>query len=575
MKEKKIFYIGMNKSPDRASVCTLGKSAEDIEIYLKERFSRLKSDGGVDLSQMTKIFSKNLNFKKIVLAENSYYKKPADEETRLESEFPYHKKLTHFKQQFFTKKFNKNIIFLTHHYCHARAAAAISPFKKSIIVVMDCSGNASSDFPANHLELKHFPPPRSKRSIVTEACTVYLQNDQKLNCVRKEWQTFRDFKVHNQRSIRVSDGLGRLYEAASQYIFNSIHESGKVMGLAAFGQAKSIDNSRSNYIKSLNWKLAFTGKGKSAWQRHGNFQHFANIAATVQDHFEKSVFSLMKELQNDFPEYENLIFTGGTALNCVTNSKLLDSKIFSDIYIPPFPGDESISFGAAAHLKYKIAKQNWVPVSQSKQRANFGPKREKKNKQSMFDLFLGYRIVEPKSIYFSTAKILAEGKLVGWYQGQSESGPRALGNRSLLADPRIKNLKEKLNESIKKREMFRPYGCSCLFENVSKYFRVKKDFESPFMSFAPTIRPQYQKILSQVSHIDGTSRVQTVRPLQNARFYQLLLEFEKRTGIGCLLNTSLNVMGEPIVETVEDAKYFFDEVAVDALVIGDYLILRG
>lgn len=574
MKNNAPIYIGMNKSPDRASVCKMEQAVNSTEVFIKERFTRVKSDGGVDLSQMTKRFSKKLNLRKCYYAENSYYKRPALEEARLDQKFPYHEKLLRLKQEKFAYKFNKDIIFLTHHYCHARAAAAISPFRKALLVVLDCSGNASSEFDANHEEIKRFPPPISPKKLVTEACTVYLQSGSNLECVRKEWQIFSDYKLRNQRVLRVSRGLGRLYEAASQYIFNSVHESGKVMGLAAFGRPNTLGKSRSHYLKNLDWKLAFLEKGKAAWQRHGHFQHFADIAATVQEHFEKSIFTLMKSLREEFPEYNNLIFTGGTALNCVTNSKLMDSNIFSDIFIPPFPGDESISFGAAAHLKYKAARQSWRPISKSLQRANFGPSQIKNSKQSIYSLFDGYKILKPKSIYITTAKILANGKLVAWYQGYSESGPRALGNRSILADPRIKNLKEKLNLSIKKREEFRPYGSSCLFERASEYFNVNKDFESPFMSFAPLIRDQYKKILSQVSHVDGTSRVQTVRVSQNERFYKLLLAFEKQTGLACLLNTSLNVMGEPIVETVEDAQYFFSKVEIDALVVGDYLILR-
>ena len=345
------------------------------------------------------------------------------------------------------------------------------------------------------------------------------------------------------------------------------------MGLAAFGKAVNIKN-RSQYLRSLNWDLAFTGRGKAAWIHHGEFEHFANIAATVQAHFEKSIFSFMKRLRSEFSEYDNLIFTGGTALNCVMNTKLLDSGIFSDVFIPPFPGDESISFGAAAHLKYRTAAQSWKPVLKSHQRPNFGPKNIEINKARVCNLFGNYKILKPQSICRAAAKLLANGKLVGWYQGQSESGPRALGNRSLLADPRLQNLKRRLNRSIKKREDFRPYGCSCRFEKASEYFNVPDGFDGPFMSFAPLIKSKYKKILAQVGHVDGTSRIQTIRPKQNKKFYELLVEFEKLTGLACLLNTSLNVMGEPIVESIEDAKFFFSQVAIDALVIGDFLVLR-
>ena len=163
---------------------------------------------------------------------------------------------------------------------------------------------------------------------------------------------------------------------------------------------------------------------------------------------------------------------------------------------------------------------------------------------------------------------------MAWFQGRSECGPRALGNRSILARPDRENLKDYLNQHIKFRESFRPYGCSVLEEDSALYFAHSPEFRSPFMSFAVPVREEHRQLLRHVTHIDGTSRMQTVSAAALPRFAQLLQAVKKRTGHGVLLNTSLNVMNEPILETVADARRFWESSRVDAMVIGDILCIR-
>jgi carbamoyltransferase len=163
---------------------------------------------------------------------------------------------------------------------------------------------------------------------------------------------------------------------------------------------------------------------------------------------------------------------------------------------------------------------------------------------------------------------------VAWFQGRSESGPRALGNRSILARPDVTGLKDKLNKSIKFRESFRPYGCSVIQEKAHLYFDIDQNFNNPYMSFAIKVREEHKELLKEVSHIDGTSRMQTVKIGQNEKFYRLLERFGEKSGLPCLLNTSLNVMDEPIVETIQDVRRFMENTPTDYLVINDFLIKR-
>jgi carbamoyltransferase len=302
---------------------------------------------------------------------------------------------------------------------------------------------------------------------------------------------------------------------------------------------------------------------------------YLDVAATVQQTFEAELLAWITKLRRKYPDYDRLIFTGGCALNCVANQRLLDSGLFKAIYVPPFPGDESIALGAASHLKYRVGRAPWQPREAGEQIPCFGPAASVPREKDILREFAGFKIVRPPDIAVFVAGRLAQGKILAWMQGRSESGPRALGYRSLLADPRIPDLKTYLNKRIKFRESFRPYAGSCMQSMVAEYFEVDRSFESPFMSFTPRLRPEYRKRLDPIAHIDGRSRVQTVRPEQNPRFHELLENFGRRTGLYAVLNTSLNVMGEPIVETVADAARFLRQSPVDGIAVGDFYVFNS
>jgi carbamoyltransferase len=174
----------------------------------------------------------------------------------------------------------------------------------------------------------------------------------------------------------------------------------------------------------------------------------------------------------------------------------------------------------------------------------------------------------------AASKALLSQQIIGWWQGRSECGPRALGNRSILAFPDRAGLKNYLNHSIKGRESFRPYGCSVLQDKAHLYFEVNQEFENPFMSFAVKVKSDFRDQLAEVTHVDQTSRMQTVRRNQNKLFYELIKKVGDQSGLYCLLNTSLNVMGEPIVETLDDALYFFEHTPVDTMFVGPFQLLR-
>lgn len=565
--------LGIGKTQYHSSACTFhnGERGIEIELALTERVTRKKASGVWPeraLSHLNALREVTSSREPLHIAENRDVSTPQLKEDTLDQLFPFYEHLTHIGLQRYVRRFNSDIEFVTHHHAHAMAAVALSPFSKCVIVVLDGAGTVAGDFPRDH-EAAAGRPESSKDH---EECSVYLHNEGQLECVFKRWRCFRPGKRNPERVF--SDGIGIYFENTSEYIFNCNQSAGKVMGLAAFGQAGPRDVSRADHLDLLDWKKAFRSKGKIEWERSVHFDAYANLAATVQHDYEEELQTLLTGVGEKYPDYRKLILTGGCALNCSANGKILRRRLFDQIYVPPFPGDDGIGLGAASHLFYGKVNQPWEPTTAERQRGYFGPLSSVPSDAAVREEFGDYPLIKPPSIADYVAQLLASGNVVGWFQGRSESGPRALGNRSILANPQVRGIKDRLNRTIKFREDFRPYGASCLQEKASEYFEIPPGFDSPFMAFAVTTRPTYRAALQEVSHRDNTSRMQTVRRGQNPQFYDLISHFGQKTGLFCLLNTSLNVMGEPIVETLADAKKLFAEVAIDGIAVGNYYVQR-
>lgn len=567
-------YLGLGKTLFNSGATLIEKQADgalSIEVLLSERLNRKKASG-VWPEQAIEQLQRNYDIENAAIAENRDVVHPAKIEQFLNQQFPFFDHLKSKQLDLFTSHFNPSIHWLSHHLCHAYAAVFMSPFEKAVIVVMDGAGSNFEDFAADDPQRTHHAPLNyNGKSTYFEECSVYLMDRGSLKCVRKNWQIFTENPRAQGHSF--SEGLGSLYEKSAEYIFNDKRAAGKVMGLAAFGQPFNLQK-RSFFLEDLDWSSAFKGKNKSDWESSGNFSLYANVAASVQNHFEQSVLKLTHEIHAEYPDYENLILMGGCALNCTTNMKIHDENLFKSIYVPPFPGDESIGLGCASFLYHTDPDNIWIRRPWEQQHGYFGSSVNSPDERSILEIFDTFNIERPPSIETYTAEKLSEGAIIGWFQGRSETGPRALGNRSILARVDQKGIKDFLNSHIKNRENFRPYGCSILHECAHEYFEVPKNFENPFMSFAVKTRPHFKNALSEVTHLDGTSRMQTVRQTQNPKFHKLIYEIGKITKLPCVLNTSLNVMGEPIVETMADAHRFLCTTNVHALVIGDFYISK-
>jgi carbamoyltransferase len=270
----------------------------------------------------------------------------------------------------------------------------------------------------------------------------------------------------------------------------------------------------------------------------------------------------------------NLCFGGGVALNGVANYRILKDGPFENLHIPPSPGDGGSAVGCAQYLYYCHDKNKRMMednVERIKNNIFVGPSHSNDEIKSFLDTNkIDYKFLETNSLLQTVAKLIVEGNVVGWYQGKMEWGPRALGNRSIIADPRNAKMKDILNEKIKHRESFRPFAPCILEEYASEYFDV--DVSSPYMLLvAPVKKPEK---IPAVTHVDGTARLQTVSKDINLLFYNLITEFHKITGVPVLINTSMNVRGEPIVDTPEQAYNMIVKTDMDYTVMGDYIIKK-
>jgi carbamoyltransferase len=550
------YSIGLGKTIFNSSVAILPvNDFQHAEIILTERLSRVKNSGAWPELPLRSILEKITN-QDVLVSENRDVQSILEFEQYYDQKIPFKERLKFLSLDRFLT--GQNVDEIPHHVAHAYSAILFSPFQEALVLILDGAGSLVSD-------------PKAPKEY--EYLSLYLWSDGHLKLLDKKNLEFLPSTIPSQT---FSEGIGIFYEKASEFIFNNKTESGKVMGLSAFGKSLGFQKSFSQYLESLEWTKQFNGKSKKDWEESIFLKDYQNLAATVQENFEIFLFKYLDSVRSKWPQIENLIFSGGCALNCTFNGKLYNKNLFKNIFVPPNPGDEGVALGCAmANILQKGVQFNWFSTSWEKLTSSRGLKSSQTNDSEIESVFEGWEIQKPYDLAQSAATLLYEGHIIAFFQGRSECGPRALGNRSLLANPLVPGVKDLLNRKIKFRESFRPYGCTVQWEKSHLYFENQQGFENPFMSFAVKIKTNYLEALKEISHIDGTSRIQTLHKDQNSLFYEILGEFERLTGFPILLNTSLNIMNEPIVETIHDTLRFMNSSSVDILVIEDYIIKKN
>jgi carbamoyltransferase len=395
--------------------------------------------------------------------------------------------------------------------------------------------------------------------------------------------------------------LGSVYTMICEFIgYTKYGDEGKVMGLAPYGgdryseQIGKVVAAKNGgfhldlgYFKPLgsNQGMQILPDGTVRLARHFSermerlfgeprrpyseiTRREMDLAYALQHRFEEVFFHLLNHLHRRVP-CDDLAMAGGCALNSVANGKIFDRTPFRRTYIQPAAGDEGLAIGAALHTYHSVLKQ---PRRHALKNAYLGPDfSEPQIESSLRKANLDYKKLEHAALIDSTAEQIAAGKVVGWFQGRMEWGPRALGNRSIVAHPGLPNMKDVLNARIKHREWFRPFAPSILAEYQHEYF--EHDHPSPFMLHVYKIRPEKRKLLCAVNHVDDTGRLQTVTREGNPMYYDLISAFQRKTGIPVILNTSFNE-NEPIVCTPQEAIDCFQRTRMDVLAIGPFLVMK-
>jgi carbamoyltransferase len=577
MSQKHSYILGLNTYDHDVSACLLRDGVIAFAIA-KERLTRQKHAPGF----YKEVIDYCLNAEGIslddveLIVRNCYILPVGEMEKRLvHQEMPYYfgndeRKKASSHPLFLSH--SSKVVTISHHLAHAYSAFAVCPFNDGVIMVVDGVGSYKSDVGES------FSPDDSASPLARESESYYRFEGNKIETLKKIWmEPSRGFL---NQEFYTMPGLGALYSRVSIYIFGDWNKCGEVMGLAPYGRPERIkpllEFNSNGQLAAREWSEEFnqpwlSDSGEN-WEASPSMQHWEDLAWRVQDDTEKVLIARARWLR-ETTGAKNLCMAGGVALNCVANGRIAREAGFDNIWIQPAAGDDGIAIGCAyyGHMVIQRKPRSFVMKS-----ACLGVDYSEKDTHELTNrrlVRLVTRTTSSKNIFADTARLLSEGQIVGWFQGRSEFGPRALGNRSILADPRDPEMKDHLNRRVKHRQSFRPFAPIVLAERAAEIF--ESDRESPFMMLAAAVRPHWRERIPAIVHIDGTARLQTVRQEDNPILYALLKEFESLTSVPVLLNTSFNVKGEPIVETPGNALACFLGTGIDCLVLHDLLITKN
>ena len=580
------------------SAASLIENGVIIAAAQEERFSRKKHDDRFPKNAIKFLLDKsntNLNqIEKIVFYEKPFLKFERLLETYIAFSPKGLKQFTKaipiwLKEKLFQKKeiinylkeIDKNfipdnkILFSEHHFSHAASAFYPSPFSNAVILTADGVG---------------------------------------------EWATTtvaigKNNKIEMKKKIEFPHSLGLLYSAFTYYTGFKVNGGEyKLMGLAPFGEPKYIEKIYNHLIDvkedgsfRLNQKyfdyatgLRMTndkfnrlfGQNPRDPKKKEISQFYMDIASSIQKVTEDVVLKIARNLREEY-KIENLCLAGGVALNCVANGKILKEKIFNKIWIQPAAGDAGGSLGAALGYWYNELNNERVNTNKDAMRCSYlGTEYSNEEIQNILnEIGANFKKMSKDDLLNFTTERLAKGDAIGWFQGKMEFGPRALGCRSIIADPRSSEIQKKLNLKIKFRESFRPFAPAVLFEDLNEWFEL--DCESPYMLLVGKVKknkliPENNKLKAKgieklniirsqipaVTHVDNSARIQTVTS-ENGIYYELIKKFKEKTGCAVIVNTSFNIRGEPPVNNPVDAYKCFMTTDMDLLVLGNYLLEKN
>lgn len=576
MSKKHTYVLGINAYDHDVSACLLrnGKIAYAIS---KERITREKHATGFYQKAIDYCLdAEGIRLSDVDLVVRNCYVLPVEDmEERLSYEdipefLDANERKTAVKSPLYRAKSDK-VITVSHHLAHAYSAFAACPFEEGVVMIVDGVGNYACDVREQGQLTEGVAP------LARESESYYRFKGTQLETLKKVWlEPTRGFLSDE---FFFMGGLGALYSRVSSYIFGDWNKCGEVMGLAPYGrpdQLPPLMRMEGGELSVPEWTAAFDKlwlpELDPDWEKSRNKAHWEDLSWRVQHDTETVLLQRARWLK-ETTGAKNLCIAGGVGLNCVANGRLIREAGFDNVWIQPAAGDDGIAIGCAyyGHLKIKGNPRSFVMTH-----ANLGRDYGEKDVDEALRAGLARletQVQKSGDICADAAKLLSEEKVLGWFQGRSEFGPRALGNRSIIADPRTADMKDILNSRVKHRQAFRPFAPIVIAERAAEIFEGEE--ESPFMLVAKRVRPEWRDRIPAIVHVDGTARVQTVRRESNERLYELLEAFERVTGVPVLLNTSFNVKGEPIVETPQDAVQCFLTTGIDYLALHDRLVSKN
>lgn len=555
------------------SAAVLVDDGKIIAAAEEERFSRVKHDSGFPSHAIEFCLSK-ANIKATDLNWVVFYEKPFVKFERINlsvlATAPFARQQfvngykTLLKNKLWIKSIivknlkieSKKILFTEHHLSHSAAAFYTSGFDSSAILTCDGVGEWTTT----------------------------------------AWGIARNDKIELKKELKFPHSLGLFYSAFTQFLGFQVNEGEfKVMGLAPYGKPVFVSNIKKMIFQStdgsFNLDMSYFNfhlSDKSSFSQKfvellgvppvdpkksdKVVQVYADIAASAQVVLEDALLVIAKHVYEQTKE-DNLCYAGGVALNGVANTRILKESGFKNIYIQPAAGDSGGALGAALYVYNTLSKN---PKKYKLEGAYFGSE----NSESDIEKFIfenGLKAVKysDSELVEKVSTFLAKRKVIGWVRGRFEWGPRALGSRSILADPRDRKMRDLVNSKIKFREAFRPFAPVCLYEDGAKYFEADPDQQPlQYMIGVVPVRQEWQSKLGAITHVDGTARPQFIKRSVNPMYYDVVKAFGKKSGINVLLNTSFNLKGEPIVNTVSDAYNTYMKSGIDALVLGNYLLIK-
>ena len=575
MPKKHTYVLGLNTYDHDVSACLL-RDGEIAFAIAKERITRDKHASGFYKDVIDYCLNaEGISLDDIDLVVRNCYILPVPEmEERLIYQdlpgfLPEYERADAKKHPWFRSNSDK-VVSISHHLAHAYSAFAVSPYDDGVIMIVDGVGSYRSDVN------EPFPETDTATPLARESESYYKFNGTKLECLKKVWMEpdrgFLSDEFYNM------PGLGALYSRASTYIFGDWNKCGELMGLAPYGRrenVKSLMQIKDGKLDVPRWSAdlnkPFVMDSDQKWESSPSMKHWEDLAWRVQDDTEKVLLGRAAWLR-ETTGATNLCIAGGVALNCVANGRIARESGFPNVWIQPAAGDDGIAIGCAYYGWHEILKKPRTFVMDHSYVGRPYTDAEVSNATSKFLVRIQTTQTQSDNIAKDTAKLLADQKVIGWFQDRSEFGPRALGNRSLIADPRKPEMKDILNSRVKHRQPFRPFAPIVLYERAKEIFEGEED--SPFMLIAKNVRPEWRDRIPAIVHVDGTARVQTVREETNPTLYRLLKEFDALTGVPVLINTSFNVKGEPIIETPRDAVICFLTTGIDHLVMHNTLVSK-